>query len=117
MVTFGNFNTDYVLPGDYDGNGKCDFVVARTGALSTSPLVWWMLFDNGTQAQRTFGFTADLPVQGDYDGDAKTDIAVAREGGAAVVTQFHVFNSFSNLTTVTSWGLGADFPVATFDAR
>jgi hypothetical protein len=117
MVTFGNFNTDYILPGDYDGDGKCDFMAARTGATGTSPMVWWLLTATGTQSQRTFGFTNDLPVQGDYDGDAKTDMATAREGGAAVPTNFHVFNSFTNTATVTQWGLGADFPTATFDAR
>lgn len=116
-TAWGDFNSDYILPGDYDGDGRWDFCAARTGATGTSPMVWWILHANGTQRVQSFGFTNDLPVQGDYDGDAKTDLATAREGGAAVPTNFWVFNSFTNTASSVTWGVGADFPVATFDAR
>lgn len=121
-VTFqpwGNFNTDYIVPGDYDGDGKFDFAAARTGALSTSPLVWWILNSStGGIGVRTFGITSDRPAQGDYDGDARTDIAIYRAGAsAAAQSNFWVLNSFNNSATVHPWGLGGDFAVATFDAR
>jgi len=116
---FGNFNTDYILPGDYDGDGKTDLAVARTGGLSTSPLVWWILQSStGTTRTQTFGRTSDLPVQGDYDGDARTDLAVYRPGAtAAAASQYWIFRSFDNTPQVTTWGVGADFSVNTFDIR
>jgi hypothetical protein len=116
--TFGNFVTDYIVPGDFDGDGKFDYSVARTGATGSSPMVWWILQSStGTVRVQPFGISSDVPVQGDYDGDARTDIAVVRETGAANPTTFWVFNSHSNTASPTQWGLGADFPIATFDAR
>lgn len=121
---FGNFNTDYVLPGDYDGDGKTDLAVARTGALSTSPLVWWILQSStGTTRTQTFGRTSDFPAQGDYDGDARTDLAVYRGGATATsASQYWILRSFDNAAQVTTWGLGqpsngGDFSVNTFDSR
>ena len=116
---WGNFQTDYVVPGDYDGDGKYDFAIARTGAAATSPMVWWILqSSNGVSRTQPFGITSDVPTQGDYDGDARTDISVYRAGAAAgVPSVFWVFNSFSNTALGTSWGVGGDFAVATFDAR
>lgn len=116
---WGNFQTDYVVPGDYDGDGKYDFAIARTGAAATSPMVWWILqSSNGVSRTQPFGITSDVPTQGDYDGDARTDISVYRAGAAAgAPSVFWVFNSFSNTALGTTWGVGGDFAVATFDAR
>lgn len=116
---FGNFTSDYILPGDYDGDGKFDLAVGRTGALSSSPMVWWILNSStNTTRTQTFGITSDLPVQGDYDGDARTDIAIYRRGATASSNStFWIYRSFDNLATPIQWGLQADFPVATFDAR
>ncbi|CAN5380258.1 hypothetical protein BH10ACI1_BH10ACI1_08770 [soil metagenome] len=116
---WGNFTTDYILPGDYDGDGKYDFGVARTGATNASPMVWYVQYAAGGQrAQQTFGITSDLPAQGDYDGDGKTDIAIYRSGAATGnANSFWVFNSFTNTTLVTQWGIRPDFAVNTFDIR
>ena len=122
---FGNFTTDYVVPGDYDGDGKFDYAIARTGANGV-PMIWWILqSSNGQIRVQQFGVFSgaagainDLPAQGDYDGDARTDIAVYRAGttnGAA--STFWVFNSLSNTTSVTQWGVRPDFAIATFDQR
>ncbi|MEO6390450.1 MAG: CHRD domain-containing protein [Pyrinomonadaceae bacterium] len=117
--TWGNFNTDYILPGDYDGDGKSDFCAARTGALSTSPLVWQILRSSDNAVTfRTFGITSDLPTQGDYDGDGKADISVYRPGAVAGAQSiFYVHRSFDNVDTGTGWGNRGDFPVNNFDAR
>jgi hypothetical protein len=116
---FGNFNTDYIVPGDYDADGKCDLAVARTGAVATSPLVWWIQnSSNGSIRVNTFGRTSDFPAQGDYDGDSRTDIAIYRGGATATAQSFYwINNSFTNTPQVTAWGLGADFSVNTFDIR
>ena len=116
---FGNFTTDYILPGDYDGDGKYDLAVGRTGATSTSPLVWWIVQSStGTVRVQQFGRTSDLPVQGDYDGDARADIAIYRPGATDTAQSFYwVSRSFDGTASVTPWGLGADFSVNTFDIR
>jgi hypothetical protein len=117
-VQWGNFTTDYVLPGDYDGDGKFDFCAGRTGAGST-PITWYILrtSDGGTTV-RTFGISTDLPTQGDYDGDGRCDISVYRRG-ATLTSQstFHYIASLDNTVRSQIWGLRADFPVNTFDAR
>jgi hypothetical protein len=116
---WGNFTSDYVLPGDYDGDGKYDYCVARTGATATSPMVWWVLKSSNGQVQaQTFGFSADLPTQGDYDGDARTDFSVYRNGATVGSASFFwYFSSFVNNGFGTQWGIRGDFPPATFDAR
>jgi hypothetical protein len=116
---FGNFNSDYILPGDYDGDGKYDYAVARTGATGTSPLVWWILqSSNGATRTLTWGRTSDLPAQGDYDGDTRTDLAVYRAGATAAVQSDYLINrSFDNTFQITKWGVGGDFSVNTFDIR
>jgi hypothetical protein len=117
---FGNFNTDYILPGDYDGDGKTDYCAARTGAAGSNPMVWFILrsSDGLVNGAQVFGISSDLPIQGDYDGDARTDIAVYRRG--AVVTAqstHHVLKSFTNSYEGTLWGLQPDFPTNSFDSR
>lgn len=118
-VPWGNFNSDYILPGDYDGDGKADFCAARTGASSTSPIVWQILRSaTNTVTFYTFGLSQDLPIQGDYDGDGKTDLALYRQGAVANAQSFfYVHRSFDNVDTGTGWGIRGDFPVANFDAR
>ncbi len=68
---------DFPAPGDYDGDGKNDFVVQRDagGGLAN----FWILFaNNTTSTNNQFGTPSDSVVPGDWDGDGKTDIAVAR---------------------------------------
>ena len=116
---WGNFATDYILPGDYDGDGKFDFAVARTGATANIPMVWWILqSSNGGVVTRQFGITSDLPAQGDYDGDGKADIAIYRPGATGgTAGNFWVLNSFTSTILVTQWGVNPDFAVNTFDSR
>jgi hypothetical protein len=118
-VPWGNFQTDWIAPGDFDGDGKTDYVAARTGATANSPMVWWILqSSNGQVRTQQFGISSDVPAQGDYDGDARTDIAVCRRGAAAATPNvFWSYRSLSNTTVGVTWGVGADFPVNIFDAR
>jgi CHRD domain/FG-GAP-like repeat len=120
---FGNFQTDYIVPGDYDGDGKYDVTIARTGATASTPMVWWILqSSSGTTRTQTWGISSDVPAQGDYDGDARADLAVYR-AGATVTTQgtFWILQSFTGTVFGSNggfkWGLGGDFATNTFDAR
>lgn len=69
-------NGDTPAPGDYDGNGKNDFVVRRDAGGGQGR--FWTLLDNGTISSKIFGTPTDRIVPGDYDGDGKTDIATVR---------------------------------------
>ena len=66
---------DIAVPGDYDGDGRIDFAVWRSGT-------WWVRqsSDNGV-VSRLWGQVGDVPVPGHFDSDAMTDMAVWRPGG------------------------------------
>jgi hypothetical protein len=72
--------TDYVAPGDYDGDGRFDLAIQRPGATPTSQAIFWINKSSGGVDAVPWGFSNDIVVPGDYDGDGKTDVAVVREG-------------------------------------
>jgi hypothetical protein len=67
---------DFPAPGDYDGDGKGDFVIQRDNGNGQAR--FWELLSNGTANSFVFGLATDVIAPGDYDGDGKTDIAVLR---------------------------------------
>ncbi|MDM7924312.1 MAG: VCBS repeat-containing protein, partial [Pyrinomonadaceae bacterium] len=67
---------DFPAPGDYDGDGKNDFVIQRNNLDAQAR--FWMLQTTAGFASVSFGTPTSLVVPGDYDGDGKTDIAVVR---------------------------------------
>ena len=69
-------NGDLPGPGDYDGDGKRDFVVQRNNGGGQGR--FWMLQTTAGFTSVVFGTPTDSIVPGDYDGDGKTDLAVAR---------------------------------------
>lgn len=69
-------NGDFVSPGDYDGDGKADFVIQRNDGGGGAR--FWMLQTTAGATSVRFGTPTDVIVPGDYDADGKTDIAVAR---------------------------------------
>ncbi len=76
-------NGDFPSPGDYDGDGKADFVVQRNNGGGQAR--FWIRFANGTiDNSIVFGTPTDVVVPGDYDGDGKTDIAVVRASGGFI---------------------------------
>lgn len=98
---------DFPAPGDYDGDGKHDFVVQRGG----TPTVFWRLYSNGTSDSVIFGNADDQIVPGDYDGDGKTDIAVAHSSGGNY--QWWYYSSQNNVGIyAATFGLDTDSLVA-----
>ncbi len=101
-------NGDFVAPGDYDGDGKNDFVIQRnTGGGQAR---FWIRFATGTiDNSIVFGTPTDVIVPGDYDGDNKTDIATIRGIGGQI--NWFVRSSINGSISQTAWGNSAtDFP-------
>ena len=98
---------DVPAPGDYDGDGRNDFVVQRgTGGQAH----FWRNLTTAADDIIGFGVASDLVVPGDYDGDGKTDIAVAR-GSASIIT-WHWFASGTGAYVTVGFGASAtDVPV------
>jgi hypothetical protein len=99
---------DRPVPGDFNGDGKADFGVARG---SGGSLAFFTVPGTGAGADlaglqvTNFGFATDDIVPGDYDGDGKTDIAVVRSSGGALV--WFVRRSLDGNTQAASWGVSA----------
>ncbi len=75
-------NGDFPAPGDYDGDGKNDFVIQRNNGGGQAR--FWMLQTTSGFDTVVFGTPTDVIVPGDYDGDGKTDIAVVRGSGGQI---------------------------------
>jgi hypothetical protein len=101
-------NGDFVSPGDYDGDGKADFVIQRNNGGGQAK--FWMFQTTAGFNQVVFGTPSDLIVPGDYDGDGKTDIAVVR-GGGGQLNWYYRASSTGNLNGPIIFGASAtDFP-------
>lgn len=68
-------NGDFPAPGDYDGDGRYDFVVQR--GVSGSGVFFLNQTTAGIRSVY-WGLPTDFIAPGDYDGDCKTDITVVR---------------------------------------
>jgi len=86
-------NGDFVAPGDYDGDGKADFVIQRNNGGGQAR--FWMFQTTAGFNSVVFGTPTDVIVPGDYDGDGKTDVAVVR-GSAGQYNWYYL----SSLTSV-----------------
>jgi len=91
---------DFPVPGDFDGDGKNDFVVQRNNG-GGQGIFFLNLSGGGTEAI-PFGTSTDLVAPGDYDGDGKDDKCVLRGSGGQIIwnvlerdggTQAYVFGA------------------------
>lgn len=92
---------DTPLGGDYDGDGKTDFTVFRSGVWHISQS------SNGSYLPVAFGLAGDKPVPGDYDHDGKTDVAVFRPSSGT----WYALRSTDSTLLALSFGIGTDKPV------
>jgi hypothetical protein len=94
-------SSDFLIPGDYDGDGKSDICVRRTVSGSRHH---WVLFRTGASAFVQWGVTGDASTPGDYDGDGKTDFAIWRGNTDPNQNFFWVLNSGNLSVTTFEWG-------------
>jgi hypothetical protein len=99
-----------VVPGDYDGDGRTDFAVVRTG----TTFEWYILrsSDNTVQFDR-LGAKSFFPVQNDYDGDGRTDVAVYDPN----TNFFYIRRSSNGGLTQIKFGQPGDIPIAIYDTH
>ena len=101
-------NGDFPAPGEYDSDGKNDFVVQRNAGGGQAR--FWALMTTDGMDSAVFGTPTDVIVPGDYDGDGTTDLAVIRGSGGQIL--WWVRPSSGAADYATFFGASAtDFPV------
>ncbi len=113
-------NSDYLTLGDFDGDGKDDIAIWRSGSgLGTNnDTSGFYIFrsSDSTYSYTRFGqANDDVTVVADYTGDGKDDLAVYRAGNPAAAGQLQNRSTFwflassgprINQQVAVSWGLG-----------
>ena len=110
-VQFGQAG-DVTVPADFDGDGKSDIAVWRSGSFA-----YFYILNSSNNAFRAeqFGASGDNPtVSGDWDADGKGDLAVYRNASTSGGQSFFYYRPSSqtgvNFVPV-QWGTAGDTPI------
>lgn len=96
-------NGDFAAPGDYDGDGKNDFLVQRTQ--SSFEARFFILYATGAIETFQFGTPTDVMLPGDYDGDGRTDLTISR--GTAGQIRWFIKRSSDGIIDKVDFGISA----------
>ncbi|KXK02923.1 MAG: IPT/TIG domain, FG-GAP repeat-containing protein [Acidobacteria bacterium OLB17] len=97
---------DYPAPGDYDGDGKGDFMVQRDGGAQA--VYWLNASSDGAVSTIYFGQPSNFIIPGDYDGDGKTDLAVFQISGGNLQWYVRKSSAPDDFPYFATWGLPGD---------
>lgn len=101
--------TDYLVPGDYDGDGSNDFAVWRPAVeprpTDPPPGFWILRSADNTFFMRAWGVPTDRPATGDYDGDDMMDMVLWRPSTGT----FWMIRSTDGAAMSFQWGTVGDF--------
>jgi GH25 family lysozyme M1 (1,4-beta-N-acetylmuramidase) len=92
---------DVPLVGDYNGDGRDDFVIWRptTGT-------WWVAYSSGGGTKIQWGLPGDVPLTGNVGGDGRDDFVVWRPSTG---TWWATYSGGGS--RVLQWGLPRDVPL------
>lgn len=92
---------------DFDGDGKTDASVFRSGTWLIQPST-----ANNPNAYYgvQFGLASDKLTPADFDGDGKTDIAIWRENVFGSLAYFFILQSSTNTLRIENFGTTGDNP-------
>ncbi len=106
-VQFGQ-SGDVTVPADYDGDGKSDIAVWRSGELA---YFYILNSSDNTFRSAQFGKTGDNPtVSGDWDADGKADLAVYRNGAQSFFYYRPSSQTGADFVPI-QWGANGDTPI------
>ena len=91
---------DIITPADFDGDGKTDIGVFRSGT-------WYLLRSTAGFTGVGFGASGDIPQPADLDNDGKAELIVFRPSTGA----WYTYNLVSGATTSLAFGQSGDKPV------
>lgn len=100
---------DFTAMGDFDGDGKADFVALR---VASNGQITWFILQSGNNTLRSVLWgnvagSSDFPAASDFDGDGKLDIAVYRRNNGV----WYIIESSTNAPRYERFGLFDDQPV------
>ncbi len=119
---WGNFAVDFLVPGgDYDGDGKADFMAWRGFGSGTNGVWYLKRSSDGGFSPIKWGIggnnmTRDTALRGgDYDGDGKDDVSIYRPS----TNTFWVLRSSDGNAIIQNWGVpgNTNIPVAGFGVQ
>lgn len=103
---FGDAQTDFPTPGDFDGDGRDDLAYYRDGTPGSPQSSFWIFKTSDSTVQYyAWGLDNDIPVARDYDGDGITDVATFRRGASAgAQAVWYIRRSSNNTVQIENWG-------------